>query len=89
MQAIMQLINEHLTIFVIVLFAFVFLLSRARRLVDPVLAIVGYAMLTAFLGFMIVRLGDIDLIIVVAATLVLTAADFIQTLRSERSDDGV
>lgn len=88
MQAIMLLINENLTIFIIGLFVVMFILSRLSRLIDPILALIGLAMFIAFTGYMLLQVFNIDLAIVIVGTLILIAVDFVQTLRENDANNG-
>jgi len=89
MEAIMHLINEHLVFFIIGLFATVFILSRLPRLVDPIMAAIAFVMFVAFISIIILKLGSIDLGIIVLATLILAGFDFVQTLRDAGPGSGV
>jgi len=89
MEAIMHLINENLLVFIIGLFATVFILSRLPRLVDPIVALIAFVMFAAFISVIVLKLGSVDLGIIVVGTLVLAAFDFVQTLRGAGPKGGV
>ena len=61
-------------------------MSRLPRLVDPVFALLAVALFTAFVGFMVVRLGEIDLTIVAIAVIIMVVIDFFTTVRDDMAN---
>ena len=81
MQEAIDLVRGNIEIFLIACLLLVFVLSRLPRLVDPVFALLAIALFTAFVGFMVMRLGEIDLTIVAVAVIIMVVIDFYTTVR--------
>ncbi len=81
MQDAIDLVRGNIEIFLVCCLLVVFVLSRLPRLVDPVFALLAIALFTAFVGFMVMRLGELDLTIVAVAVIIMVVIDFYTTVR--------
>lgn len=81
MQDAIDLVRGNIEIFLVACLLVVFILSRLPRLVDPIFALLALATFTAFIGVLVVRLGELDLTIVAIAVVVMVAIDFFSTVR--------
>lgn len=90
MQDIIDLVRGNIEIFLIACLLVVFAMSRLRRLADPLFAVLALALFVAFVGFMVVRLGEIDLTIVAVVVVAMVVVDFVSTVRegSANGDNG-
>ena len=87
MQDAIDLVRGNIEIFLLCCLLVVFILSRLPRLVDPIFALLALVSFTAFIGFLVVRLGEIDLTIVAAAVVIMVAIDFFTTVRDGAAGD--
>lgn len=86
MQEVLDLVRGNIVIFLIACLLLVFAMSRVRRLVDPLFALIALALFLAFIGFMVVRLGEIDLTIVAVGVAIMVVVDFVSTIREGSSN---
>lgn len=82
----MQFIENHFYTIVLGTLLAIFVLSRLPWLEDKVYALLGFAIFAGFLLYMVFTVPFVDLTIVIIAVLIMTAVDFIQTLREENLD---
>ena len=87
MQDAIDLVRGNIEIFLVCCLLVVFILSRLPRLVDPIFALLALASFTAFIGFLVVRLGEPDLAIVAIAVVVMVAIDFFTTVRDSAAGE--
>ncbi len=88
MQSIIDVVRGNIEIFLIACLVVIFVLSRLRRLVEPIFALIALAMFVAFMGFIVVRLGEIDLTIVAVIVVAMVVVDFYSSIRQSMSDGG-
>lgn len=81
MQELMKFIEMHFYLIIGGTTVAIFLLSRLRQTEDVIYAFIGYMIFASFLLYIVFTVPFFDLTLVVIGVLILTAVDFIQTLR--------
>ncbi|MBB3065423.1 MULTISPECIES: hypothetical protein [Limibacillus] len=85
MQELMKFIEMHFYLIIGGTTFAIFLLSRLRQSEDVIYAFIAYMVFASFLVYIIYTVPFFDLSVVVVGVLILTAVDFIQTLREGNS----
>ena len=86
MQEVIDLVRGNIAIFLVVCLLVVFAMSRVRKLVDPLFALIALALFLAFIGFMVFRLGEVDLTLVAVGVAIMVVVDFVSTIREGTSN---